>query len=180
VTLSLRLRSARIAKCLSRITRLEIALFGFTQMSLVQNGNALVPEFDEGVDDGADEVDGSHDNQDERASKDESSRSTIGDGGSGNGADVIRHEDSRNEVFEEDDTDTTATETLLLRHRRAPLGSRFQDNQIQDSRLELRHLIWQELMIQESWMFMSSVRNSYSVSTNWRNASVCTNTTNSI
>jgi len=85
-------------------------LFIFTQMSLVQNGNAPVPEFDEGVDDDvdegvdddvaddADEVDGSHGNEDARDNED--GRITT------SAADIISNDDTRNDVFQDDDTST--------------------------------------------------------------------------
>ena len=80
-------------------------LFIFTQMSLVQHGNAPVPAFDDGVlDDGVgdgvtDEVDGSHGNED--ASYNEDGRITR------SVADVISYDYStRNDAFEDDDTST--------------------------------------------------------------------------
>jgi len=78
-------------------------LFIFTQMSLVQHGNAPVPAFDDGVDDGVadgidDDVDGSHGNED--ASNNEDGRITR------SVADVISYDDTRNDAFEDDDTST--------------------------------------------------------------------------
>jgi len=78
-------------------------LFIFTQISLVKNGNDPVPAFDDGVADDVDddvdyEVDGSHGNED--ASDNEDGRITS------SAADVISYDDTRNDVFEDDDTST--------------------------------------------------------------------------